>query len=228
MAVDLGQIHVAATSTGLILNGRQLRSLKQWRNKKLADLSSKIETKKKGSARQRELRRKKRRFLEKVDHRIDDILHKYTTGLVSTCTETGMDTLVVGDLSGFREKNNNGRARNQENHGWLYGRITWMLQYKCSINGINFRKQNESYTSQECPSCGNRKKMRGRDYICPCCGFNGHRDLVGARNILRKYLGSSAPVVGGMAPPFGVRYKPDLVVARGFQSTRTCGALAPA
>nr|WP_279310379.1 zinc ribbon domain-containing protein [Salinibacter ruber] len=79
----------------------------------------------------------------------------------------------------------------------------------------------EAYTSQTCPSCGGRQKPHGREYICGC-GFEGHRDLVGASNIRKKYLGQDEPqgsslrVAGEgpkrsvMASPTGVRYRPHM------------------
>jgi len=44
---------------------------------------------------------------------------------------------------------------------------------------------------------------------CSKCGFVYHRDGVGAINIRGKYLGESQ-VVGAMASPVGVRYKPHM------------------
>jgi len=45
-----------------------------------------------------------------------------------------------------------------------------------------------------------------------CCGFSWHRDGVGAINIRQKYLGCG-PVVGAMAPPIGMRFRPHADVA---------------
>ena len=73
---------------------------------------------------------------------------------------------------------------------------------------------NEAYTSQECPSCRHRKKPWGRTYKCSKCGWEGHRDAVGASNIFRKHKasGSGDPViiVGNLAIPEGVRFHPHL------------------
>jgi len=213
----------------MIFNGKLLRSLQQWRYKKLSDFQSKMDIKKKGSNKRDTVRKQKHKFIKKVDNRISDILHKYTTGIVSTCKNNGMDTLVVGDLKDYRQNNNCGHQRNQENHGWLYSKITWMLKYKCEKSGLNFRMQEESYTSQTCPVCGYRKKMSNRNYICPKCGFIGHRDVVGAINILGKYLKQKVSVVAAMRPAFGIRYKPYVKVAQGFyMPLRTCGVLTPA
>ncbi|WP_416808520.1 zinc ribbon domain-containing protein [Bacillus thuringiensis] len=45
----------------------------------------------------------------------------------------------------------------------------------------------EAYTSQTCPCCQRRKKVRTRNYVC-VCGYEEHWDIHGARNILAKEL----------------------------------------
>nr|WP_245830617.1 transposase [Trichococcus pasteurii] len=40
------------------------------------------------------------------------------------------------------------------------------------------------YTSQSCPSCGERNKVKDRNYQCGC-GYHAHRDRVGALNIAK-------------------------------------------
>ncbi len=84
-------------------------------------------------------------------------------------------------------------------------------------------KESERYTSQTCPACRNRKKPTGRVYSCPKCGWEGHRDVVGASNIWTKYQGwAFTPVVvrssvprpggtrGGVVSPVGVRFNAHL------------------
>ena len=62
-----------------------------------------------------------------------------------------------------------------------------------------------------CPKCGNRKKPTNRNYHCNHCGFEYHRDGVGAINIWNKVSGFILnPVVGVMASPIGVRFHPHL------------------
>jgi transposase len=56
---------------------------------------------------------------------------------------------------------------------------------------------NEAYTTQTCPECGERHKPAGRVYSCLSCGFVGHRDVVGASNILARLERGE---VGGMYP----------------------------
>lgn len=178
-----------------------------------------MDVKKKGSRSWKRLRSHKKKFFKKVENRTNDILHKYTTGIVSTCVRDGKDTLVVGDLRGYRQDNDKGKERNQENHAWLYSKTTWMLKYKSKRAGLNFRLQNEAYSSQTCPVCRKRKHSKGREYRC-ACGYHGHRDVVGAFNILKMYLSSSGKqdksVVAAMRPAskiMDIKYVPNLRVA---------------
>jgi putative transposase len=215
-----------ATSNGVICNGRYLRSLKQWKNKKCKniqiELESKNNKKKRGSRQWKKLTQARSKLLTKVNNKINDILHKYTTGLVLTQKLMGVNTLIVGDLKGYRLENNSGKVRNQENHEWSYSKITQMLKYKCEKYGLKFVLQEESYTSKTCPQCGNQKKMKGREFICKNCSFIGHRDVVGAYNILKKYLGifNNFQVVPEIAPGFSVRYKSNINVTCGFKNLK--------
>ena len=220
IGLDIGQINMIACSNGTILNGRLLRSLKQGRERSQAILQKRMSYKKEGSESWKKLRDAKQSLCKKVTNQARDILHKYTTGLVMYLQKEGCNTLVVGDLTGYRVENDKGPVRNQENHAWMYAQISWYLKYKWENLGLKYVPQEESYTSRTCPCCGNQIEVKGRNYICPVCGFRGHRDLVGATNILRKYLGSfgkpSKPVDGLMARPSHVRYKPNMSVAYGL------------
>ena len=219
VGLDIGQIHMVACSDGLILNGKLLRSLRQWFHKKESDLQYKIDHKKKGSRQWKRLKVAKAKFLKTAANKTKDILHKLTTGLVATMKRKGVSTLVIGDLTGYRLDNDCGSKRNQENHSWLYHQITWITGYKCKRSGIKMVLQEESYTTKQCPACFNRKKPTGRNYKCKC-GFVGHRDIVGATNIRSKYLGYfGIQVVAEMAPAFGIRFNPHINVASGFQWT---------
>jgi transposase len=103
--IDLREIHIAVSHDGEhthILNGRLLRSKRQYRNKLIADLDSRISRKKKGSTRRKKLIRSKQKQLRKIKHQIQDIEHKSTTRLVSTLYEEGVQTLVIGNVRDIR------------------------------------------------------------------------------------------------------------------------------
>lgn len=165
--IDIGQIHVAACSDGTILNGRLLRSIRQGRQRSCSIFEQRISNKKKGSKRWKKLREAKRKLCKKVNNVAKDILHKYTTGLVMHLKKR-YNTLVVGDLTGYRVDNDCGSTRNQENHAWLYSKISWYLKYKWERMGFKYVSQEESYTSQTCLVCGSRNKPVNREYKCGC------------------------------------------------------------
>ena len=221
--IDLGEIHLAVSHDGEythILNGRLLRSKRQYRNKLLAELDSKIDGKKKGSRRRKQLLRSKRRQLRKLKHQIQDIEHKQTSKLITTLHKEGVQTLAIGDVRDIRQDADVGSTNNQKLHQWSHGSVRHMLTYKAERHGMQVLLQEESYTSKTCPCCGHRRKspVQGRNFHCGKCGFASHRDAVGAINIRAKYQGNfgTSLVVGVfMAPPTGMRFAPHTRVARG-------------
>ncbi|MCI0527832.1 MAG: transposase, partial [Nitrospira sp.] len=213
--VDLGEIHLAVAHDGekcIIANGRLLRSKRRYQNKIKARLSSLIDTKQKGSRRRRKLIKSKRRQLKKLDNQIKDILHKQTTHLVCRLHQEGIQTVVIGDIRDIRQDLDYGPVANQKIHQMVHGQTRHMLAYKAERRGMVVKLQEEAYTSQACPACALKHKPSGREYRCKC-GFVYHRDGVGSFNIRKKYLGE-IPVVGVMAPPTGLRYKPHTRVAQ--------------
>ena len=206
-AVDLGEVHSMVCYDGdkvIIMNGRELRAKKHQRNKTLATFSALISNTQRGSKRQKRLIKAKRKQVKTLNNRINDITHKQTSFLVSTLYGVGVQTLVIGDIRDIRLNNDLGRKTNQKIHQMSHGTIRHKLSYKAESCGMLVTLVNEAYTSQECPACRQRNKTRSRNYSCGC-GFNYHRDGVGAINILRKYRGEGH-VLGVMASPFSMRY----------------------
>lgn len=216
--VDLGEVHMAVAHDGThthILNGRYLRSKVQYRNKLQAKLNSRIDGRmKKGSRRRKKLIASKKRQLRKIKNQIKDVEHKQTSKFITALHQAGVQTLVIGDVRDIRQDNDVGHTNNQKIHQWSHGSVRFKLTYKAERLGMAVALQDEHYTSRTCPQCRYvRSKVKGRVFRCPKCGWTYHRDGVGAVNIRQKYLGSF-PVVGAMAPPIGMRYKPHAGIAR--------------
>ena len=191
IGVDIGEIHPIVSHDGQnthIYNGRYIRSLYRLRNKVFANFSRKISRCKRNSKRWWWLTRRKWKRIKKLDNQIQDAYHKHTTKFVRYCADKGIGTIILGDLTGIRKRIHYGKCANQKLHQWSFGKIAELITYKAKVLGINVRKIDESYTSQTCPKCGHRKKPTSRNYTCPC-GFEYHRDGVGAINIRQKYLG---------------------------------------
>jgi putative transposase len=210
--IDLGEIHLAVAHDGeqtIILNGRLLRSKRQYQNKLKAALSTKIDVKRKGSRRRKKLVRSKQKQLRKIKNQIQDIEHKQSSQLVSILHASGVQTVVIGDVRDIRQDLDVGPKTNQKLHQWSHGSIRHKLTYKAERQGMRVALQEESYTSKTCPCCRHRRKssVQGRVFRCTACGFRFHRDGVGAINIRQKYRGDyGSCVVGHMARPISIRY----------------------
>ena len=208
VGVDIGEIHPIVSHDGVItniFNGRYIRSLYRLRNKVIASFGKKIDRCKRYSQRWWHLVKRKWRLIKTIDNQIMDGLHKHTTKFVKLCEERDIGTIVLGDLTGIRNNIDYGKRANQKLHQWAFGKITQLITYKAKVLGIKVEVIDESYTSQTCPSCGDKHKPSNREYKCKC-GFTYHRDGVGAVNIRQKYLGCLGdPVVATMASPIGIR-----------------------
>lgn len=219
--IDLGEVHLAVSHDGThthILNGRYLRSKKQYQNKLKAKLSAKIDVKKKGSRRRKRLLISKKKQLKKVKNQIQAIEHQQTTQLITTLAEQGVRSVVIGDVKDIRQDLDVGSKNNQKLHQWSHGHTRHLLTYKAERRGLSVVLQEEKYTSRTCPACGHRKKSspKGRNWQCQKGGYQAHRDAVGAMNIRYKYRGEFGipHVVAEMAPATGIRFYPHTRVAR--------------
>ena len=214
VAVDMGEIHPIVSFDGFtseIYNGRYLRSLMQYREKFKAKINHLLSRCQRGSRRYKKLKRAKNRTLYHLNNVIRDVRHKITSRFVSACRAKNVETIVIGDIKHIRQSIDYGKKTNQKLHQWAFSKIQSMITYKAKAVGIQVDTQDEAYTSQTCPSCGQRKKPSKRTYHCAKCGWQGHRDVVGASNILTKYQGwLFNPVVGAVVSPIGIRYHPDL------------------
>lgn len=215
VAADLGVIHLAAMTDGKeaeIVVGRGLRSLIQYRNKKLAEFARILSKLKKGSRKARKIRVSKAIMLAKNDNQVRNLLHHASKQMINFCVEQQAGKLVVGDCINMsknaRKKKKGSRRSNQMNSNNPLGLLLTYLKYKGQNRGVTLEKQEESYTSQTCPKCGHRHKPSGRIYQCknPECDFIGIRDLVGSANILNKYENEKI-IPNHTLPPLVAKYR---------------------
>jgi putative transposase len=145
--IDLGEIHMAVSHDGTethLLNGRLLRSKRQYQNKLKAKLSTMIDVKKKGSRRRKKLIRSKQKQIKRLQQQVNDIEHKQSSRLISILHANGVQTVVIGDVRDIRQDFDVGSKNNQKLHQWSHGSIRhkltghrqngegWMLPCKMS------------------------------------------------------------------------------------------------
>ena len=163
MAVDLGvnNLVTAVTSEGksLIIDGRRIKAVNQWYNKensRLQGIRDRQRNKDKradgnpGSSRNhgRKLTKRQHSLLRKRNNILQDYMSKTARILVDTCIRQGIGHLVVGCNEGFQQRSDMGRRSNQNFVQIPYGKLRSKLRYLCELNGIEYREQEESYTSK--------------------------------------------------------------------------------
>ncbi|WP_446692519.1 IS200/IS605 family accessory protein TnpB-related protein [Siminovitchia terrae] len=91
-------------------------------------------------------------------------MHKTTKQFVEWCVENNTKTILIGDTEGVQRNTEKKKVRNknarQKLSNWSFGKINHYIKYKAETYDIKIIKRKEHYTSQECPSCGNRKKQK--------------------------------------------------------------------
>jgi putative transposase-like DNA-binding protein len=101
--------------------------------------------------------------------------------------------LAVGDPRGVL-KLDAGRRHNQRIRDWRVGHLIRVLAGKAEAAGITVRLVDERGTSSTCPACARRvAKPAGRNFRCPHCEHQGHRDLIAAANIAARNGGGTLP-----------------------------------
>ena len=200
LGIDLGidNLCTCVTNTGasFIIDGRKLKSINQYYNKINAKLQS---IKDKQKIERTTLRQK--RITRKRNNRINDYLSKAARIIINYCLNNDIGKLVLGYNEDFQRNSNIGSINNQNFVNIPYGKLRDKLIYLCKLYGVEFKLQEESYTSKASFFDGDEipiyDKENLQEYV-----FSGKRikrglyqtstgklinaDCNGALNILRK------------------------------------------
>ena len=147
LAIDLGinNLCTCVTNTGksFIVDGRKLKSINQFfnkRNTKLQCIKDKQNIKE--QTKQQYLISRKRK------NRVDDYINKTCKYIINYCLSNNIGNLVIGYNQTFQNKTNLGKKNNQIFTQLPFGKIREKLEYLCKIYNINYILQEESYTSK--------------------------------------------------------------------------------
>lgn len=192
-SVDLGLNNLITFSSNVtepfIINGKPIKSINQYYNKKISKLKSKLPKNRRVSKRIYNLYKRR-------SHKIDDYLHKSTKTLVNHLVSNRINTLIIGYNKGWKQDINIGRRNNQNFVQVPFQRLVQMLIYKCNEQGVSVVLQEESYTSK-CSFLDNEPIQKHSNYKGKRVkrglfktenGIIINADLNGSLNILKKYL----------------------------------------
>lgn len=197
--VDLGIIHPYAAATdgqALVVSGRAVRAESRLHLDDTTERARRLAGKRAGrgrmaSRRVRQLRRRQRRAEVTHRRRLRQAHHQAAATVIAWASRQRVGTLVVGDAKGICDTPA-GRVHNLRLRQWRRTHLMRVLHDKAEEARIAVVTLDERGTSSTCPDCRKRTpKPTGRTFVCPHCGHQGHRDVVGARNIAAKHSGGT-------------------------------------
>ena len=159
-AIDLGLNNLVTLTSNVcqsvIYDGKKLKNINHFYNKRKALLQSKLNVNKKTSNRIK-------RISYRRNNKIKDYMHKVSHLIVAYMETNNLNTLFVGKNSGWKEGINIGKTNNQNFVAIPYNLLINMLDYKCKLSGIKMIILNEAYTSK-CSFIDNEKICQHKTY----------------------------------------------------------------
>ena len=224
LAIDLGinNLCTCVTSNGnsFIMDGKKLKSMNQWYNKR----NSKLQSIKDKQGFGKKLTNQQTKLLRKRNNRVTDYIHKTSKYIINYCIDNNIGNLVCGMNKDFQRNSNLGKKNNQTFVSIPFGKIRHNLEYLSKLNGINFVTQEESYTSKSSFWDKDKIPIFGKEETQ--VKFSGRRikrglyktkegkilnaDVNGALNILRKSNVVSLSTLynrGELGTPIRIRIK---------------------
>lgn len=183
---------VSTAGTSFIIDGKHVKSLNRWYNKKVATIK---EGKSQGF-----WSKKLAHLTEKRNRQMRDAVNKVARLVINHCLENSIGTIVIGWNKGQKQESNLGSKNNQK---WVQvpsSRLKDRIAQLCEQYGIRFIETEESYTSKASfidsdylPKYGERPadwkpsgKRVKRGLYRTALNWYINADCNGASNILRK------------------------------------------
>jgi putative transposase len=125
----------------LLINGRGLKSINQYYNKKKAYLQSLLP---KGVYNSKKISQ----LTHKRNMKIHDFMHKASKGLIDYLVSNQIGKLVIGKNKNWKQNLNIGKKSNQSFTSIPFQKLIDMITYKAVLKGIEVLLTEESYTSK--------------------------------------------------------------------------------
>ena len=179
------------TKNPVIINGRPLKSINQWYNKKIAKMRSETER-----LHGKYWSRKMSSVTNRRNNKIKDYMHKASAYIVNHLVSNKIGTLIIGEIKEWKQDTNMYKVNNQNFVYIPFEMLKSMLEYKCRLAGIEVVRQDEAYTSK-CSFLDNEEirkyeKYKGsrpkRGSFKTSSGRKVNADVNSACNIMKKYL----------------------------------------
>ena len=201
IGIDLGLNNLMAITSNIgnvsnLVNGRPLKSINQYYNKRKAHLMCLLE--KGGLKSSKRLRRLEMKRICKVK----DYLHKTSRRIVELMYNNDIGTCFIGYNKNWKQEINIGSKNNQNFFSIPYSLLINMLRYKIKEKGGVLIELNEAYTSK-CSFLDNEEVCKHESYkgkrvkrglFLSGEGKALNADINGSLNILKRGMGFSFKV----------------------------------
>ncbi len=146
-SLDLGINNLVALTSNKVgfvprlVNGRLIKSVNQFYNKRKAELQKAIDP-------ETRFTRRMERMTIKRTRRIDHYLHTASKRILDLLVSERIGTLIIGKNPLWKQEVNMGKRNNQHFVNIPHARFIWMLTYKAELVGIQVIVGEESFTSK--------------------------------------------------------------------------------
>jgi putative transposase len=146
--VDMGLNNLITTGFNtpenkpLIINGKPVKSINQFYNKKRSKLQKQL------SYQKRKTSKRLKRLTKKRNDKIKDYLHKASRKFVNYCLKYKISNVVIGKNKNWKSEINIGKKNNQNFVSVPHNNLITYIRYKCELEGITVIEREESYTSK--------------------------------------------------------------------------------
>lgn len=205
LGIDIGVDNLATCTTNIgdpfIINGKPLKSINQFYNKKKAFYSSSLPGKQKTSNRISQLTNKR-------NSKIKDYMHKSSRHIINYCLTNNIGRIIIGNNKGWKQKVNLGKRTNQKFVSIPFKMFIDMLKYKGKLEDIEVIIQEEAYTSK-CSFIDHEHIKKHKTYSGKRVkrglfktkeGYLINADVNGSFNIVEKWRRKSKKVVPNFQP----------------------------
>lgn len=194
ISIDLGINNICTITNNIgkefnIINGKPLKSINQYYNKKLSELKSNLPKNVYSS-------RRIKRLTEKRNNKIKCEIHKLTKCIVDYCEIHNISNIIIGYNKNWKDECNIGKRNNQNFIQIPFLELINTLKYKARLEGIELTLNEESYTSK-CSFFDDelmkhhdvyKGKRIKRGLFRTSDGNHINADINGSLNILRKVV----------------------------------------
>ena len=173
LGLDVGENNLAATSSGLVFGGGEMRHRRDEHLAHRRRLQS--NGTRKSISKLRKVSGTEQRHVKRLNHEV-------SKAIVTEALRCGAREIRMEDLTHIRKNIKAGKRVRSRLHRWPFRQLQDFVAYKAQAVGISVVFVDPAYTSQTCSVCDCLGKRKKHFFECSC-GARRHADVNAAANI---------------------------------------------